>query len=244
MRLTRQRQGPAGPADDSRLYQAVGAEIQQRLAWTYFYPALESGGEFVAQFPWNEAADFDRRFLRSYASTALVYPQQAAAEGTLHEVEYISPQTLEAATQPVFLAGYVFSRDDAAADWQAACQALQFGGERSYGWGDTRLESLAEMPAGSRLFGDAATVDDLSGERPVVRVEAGGRVPAHVQPAGERVAGPVEPLVGREWRSHNARNRHSGAHVEYSGVYLMPGATARAATRFAIGPFGIWQAVG
>lgn len=240
MRLTRLRHLNHGPADDSALYRAVGDEIQEKLAWTCFFPALEADGTYVVQWPWAAAEGFARRFLNSYASTALVYPQQAAAEATLHEVEFISPHTIEESPRPVFLAGYVFSRYDAANDWRDACRYLQFGGERGYGWGDVRLVSITEPPAGDGLFAGAASID-VTGDRPVAHVEAGGHVPAHSLPAGGRIGGLLEPLVGREWRTNNPRNRHSGAYVEYTGFFLMPGATALEDTRFTVGHFGLWS---
>lgn len=242
MRLTRLRHGRAGPVSDSALYRAVGDELNRTLAWTYFYPALRRDGDVRVHWPWTEARDFAPRFLGSYSSTALVYPHQAAAEATLHEVEFISPHTLERETQPVYLAGYVFARGDAADDWRDACRLLQFGGERSYGWGDVALHTL-EPQASVALFDDAATFQG-DGARPRLSVPANGRLLAHTRPARARLAGDVEPLVGREWRSNNAANRHSGAHVEYSGIFLSPGGTALTATSFTVEPYGLWQAEG
>lgn len=242
MRLTRLRHGPAGPVSDSAAYRAVGDELNRTLAWTYFYPALRDGADVRVYWPWAAAGDFAPRFLGSYGSTALAYPHQAASEATLHEVEFISPHTLEQETQPVYLAGYVFAHDDAADDWRAACRLLQFGGERSYGWGDVALETL-ELQSPAALFDNAATFDG-DGPRPRLNVPAGGRLLAHTHPDGARLAGDVEPLVGREWRSGNTTNRHSGAHVEYSGIFLSPGSTALSATRIVVEPFGLWRADG
>lgn len=242
MRLTRDRHGAAGPVTDSTLYQAVSAELLDNLAWSYFYLALRADETWQMQWPWAKAEHFEHHFLRSYASTALVYPQQAAAETTLHEVEYISPTSLDGRAQPVYLCGYVFSRTDAAADWQQTCRSLQFGGERSYGWGRVHLETLEPLPGVGTLFDGEAQVTNLDGARPELQVRANGHLLAHVAPFGERLVGPVEPLVGREWRSTNTVNRHSGAHVAYNGFYLQPGAQANEATRFSIGPLGIWQA--
>lgn len=242
MRLTRLRHGRNGPVNESAAYQAVGDELNRTLAWTYFYPALRQDGATRVHWPWTEAGDFAPRFLSSYGSTALVYPNQAAAEATLHEVEFISPHTLEQATQPVYLAGYVFAHSDAADDWRAACRLLQFGGERSYGWGDVAVAALEPLSS-AELFDDAATFDGR-GPRPRLSVPANGRLLAHTHPAGAQLAGNVEPLVGREWRSGNASNRHSGAHVEYSGIFLSPGGTALTATSFVVDPFGLWRAEG
>ena len=42
MRLTRDAANGNGPATDSREYQRVGGEINKSLAYTYFYPGMES----------------------------------------------------------------------------------------------------------------------------------------------------------------------------------------------------------
>lgn len=94
MRLT--RDGTDGAATNSSQYQGYGERVNQQLAFTYFYPALQpENQDYKVQWCWENESLFRRRFLSSYASTALVYPQQAAEEGFLHEVEFISPRTLD-----------------------------------------------------------------------------------------------------------------------------------------------------
>ncbi|MCX7597189.1 MAG: hypothetical protein N2235_26265, partial [Fischerella sp.] len=107
MRLTREHHQPA---TDSRLYQAIGEQVHQQLAYTYFYPATKANGDYKIHLPWENEHLFRRQFLSSYASTALNYPQQSADEGLLHEVEFISPRTLDSGEQ-VYLVGYVFAKN-------------------------------------------------------------------------------------------------------------------------------------
>jgi hypothetical protein len=123
-------------------FRAVSKTFAQYLTFTYFYPALNEDGKWKVFFPWEDEAGFRRRFLSSYVSTALTYPQQTAAEGLLHEIEFISPRTLDTG-EPVYLMGYVFVQEERLKkekyDWVGALCRLQLGGERGYGWGDVRL---------------------------------------------------------------------------------------------------------
>jgi len=242
MRLTRDAFNGRGPAADSREYQKVGAEVHRSLAYTYFYPATKSGRDYQVAWPWIDESLFRRRFLSSYSGTALAYPQQSAATGMLHEVEFISPRTLDTG-EPVFLVGYLFEKDGCPLAWREAFKRLQLGGERGYGWGDLeRIE--VSGPTGEDLF-DGKTKFNGMEERPVVSLPANESSPApllaHALTANLPASGEVEPLVGREWRSHNPRHRHAGQHVELSGVCFAPGSKVVQPLSFVIGEFGIWQ---
>jgi len=243
MRLTRDRAQGSDPATDSRQYLEIGEQVHQSLAFTYFYPALKSGTDYQVAWPWENEKTFRRRFLSSYQSTALTYPQQAAAEGLLHEVEFISPYTLDTG-EPVFLAGYVFEKVGCGLNWQVALKRLQMGGERGYGWGDVELVN-ASQPNDKHLFGSLVTFKG-DGDVPVVYLPDDGRLLAHtltrdLPVAGDlRIAGDVEPLVGREWRSHNSRRCYVGQHIEYTDICFVPGSQVDQASDFAIGKFGLW----
>src|SRR5436309_11404950 len=119
MRLTRDAANDRSSASDSQEYQRVGEEVHKSLAYTYFYPATwsEKPKSYKISWPWQDGARFRQRSLTAYAGTALVYPQQAAAEGMLHEVEFVSPCTLDTG-ETVFLLGYVFERDNCKLDWR------------------------------------------------------------------------------------------------------------------------------
>lgn len=238
MRLTRDAAQGRGPATDSRAYRGVGEQVHQSLAFTYFYPALKSGDDYRVAWPWENESLFRRRFLSSYAGTALAYPQQAAAEGMLHEVEFIAPHTLDTGV-PVFLKGYVFEKQGCILDWQPALRRLQMGGERGYGWGSVELVNTSQS-ADEQLFDGLATFrgdDDV----PMIHLPADGRLLAHTLAGDLPVTGAVEPLVGREWRSDNARRRYAGQHVECTGVCFTPGSLVRRELDFAVQNFGLWQ---
>ncbi len=124
MRLTRDQAQGHGSVTDSREYRAIGEQVHQYLAFTYFYPAIRSGNNYLVACPWENKSIFRRRFLSSYQGTALAYPQQSVAEGMLHEVEFISPYTLDTG-EAVLLKGYFFEKEGCRLEWRPALKRLQ-----------------------------------------------------------------------------------------------------------------------
>lgn len=228
MRLTRDM--AAGPAIDSSAYQQIGNQVHEQLASTCFYVALQEGDRYAVVWPWENESVFRRRFLSSYASAALTYPQQAADEGLLHEVEFITPTTRDDGKQ-VFLKGYLFERQGCNLAWRPALERLQIGGERGYGWGDLALIGVTPVNDG-RLF-DCVTFDG-GGARPVIQVQPPARLLAHTLADGADASGAVEPLVGREWQLY------AGQAVAYTGVAFAPGAVVEQEQRFTVERHGIW----
>ncbi|MCZ7571610.1 MAG: hypothetical protein M5U01_23930 [Ardenticatenaceae bacterium] len=238
MRLTRDAAQGRGPATDSPQYRKIGKQVHQSLAFVYFYPALKSGDDYRVVWPWENETMFRRRFLSSYPGTALSYPQQSAAEGTLHEVEFISPNTLDTG-EAVFLAGYVFEREGCTLNWRSALKRLQMGGERGYGWGDVEVADIRES-ADEHLFGGPAIFDG-KGDAPSVHLPADGRLLAHTLAEDLPAAGDIEPLAGREWRSDDSLHRYAGQHVEFCDICFAPGSVVHQALDFAVEKFGMWR---
>ncbi|NJM66633.1 MAG: hypothetical protein HC851_13710 [Acaryochloris sp. RU_4_1] len=236
MRLT--RDATSGSATNSSQYKVFGDQVDSQLAYTYFYPTTDPGG--LIEWPWGENENlFRRRFLSSYTSTALVYPQQAADEGLLHEVEFLSPRTLDEGKH-VYLIGYVFEKENCTLNWQDACQGLQFGGERGYGWGDVKcveIKPLEKHDDKYDLFdGQADLIDNQ--DQPIIQAE---RLLAHASSTGITATGEIEPMVGREWRSHNPTNRYAGQHIEnFDDLCWVPGSIVQQSD-FTIKEFGIWE---
>lgn len=239
MRLTRDAVQVHGPATDSLEYRKVGDQVHQSLAFTYFYPALERNGTYHVQWPWEKESAFRHRFFSTYQGTALTYPSQAAAEGALHEVEFVSPNTLDTG-EKVFLRGYVFQKDDCTLNWQATLKRLQLGGERGYGWGDTELVKITLSD--ENLFDGLAIFNGI-GYLPTICLPADGHLLAHTQAIGLPVAGNLEPLVGREWQSDNPSYCHAGQHVAFSGICFTPGSLVLETLDFAVKEFGMWQSL-
>lgn len=240
------RDAAQGPAADSREYVRIGEQVDRNLAFTYFYPAVRANGGYEFIWPWEDEEKFRRCLLGGYASTALMYPRHVAAEGTLHELEFISPNLLDSG-EPVYVVGYVFERDGCTVDWRRACQRLQVGAERAYGWGRVELSEIGDPQGpGAGLFGGQA--EFTGGEdRPVVHVPASvgkpARLLAHALAEGLPALGQVEPLVGREWRSDNARAPYVGQHLGFVGVCFVPGSAISAPRDFEVGRLGVWRSV-
>jgi hypothetical protein len=232
------------PTIEPRRYVEIGKRVHEELAFSYFFPALRDVEEGRVQvcWPWVDPEEFRYRLLGSYVSTAVEAATAAAEEASLHEVEFISPRARDTG-QPVFLLGYVFQKATSSLQWRDVLDRLQFGGERSYGWG--RIQSVAELlepvPHQAHLF-DSQLHFDGSGARPHIIARRGARIPAHVRiaskppTAGEPVQGTLEPLVGREWR------RSPGERLSDPVICYAPGARVLSESRrFVVTKFGIWE---
>jgi hypothetical protein len=234
MRITRECQTTQSLSTND--YSKIGEEVHKNIAYTYFYPAILTNGNYQTLWPWEKPDRFKHRLIRSYASTALDYPMQSAAEALLHESEFISPYTLDTA-EPVFMTGYIFVNDQCNIDLESALQRLQFGGDRCYGWGDVKLVRC-EPPDNNVLFGGMATFHSNK-ERPVISLNDQLSLLAHTMSKSVEADGDIEPLVGREWR----KNGQAGQHVEFTGICFIPGSTLKQPADFTIGNFGVWQII-
>jgi hypothetical protein len=231
-------------------YRKVSKTFAQFLTFTYFYPALRKENKpekWEVCFPWDDEPAFRRRFLSSYAATSLDYPRQTAAEGLLYETEFLSPYTLDAGER-VYLMGYVFVNEERLKrekyDWQSAFRHLQLGGERGYGWGEARLEDIRPLSKNDKLFGLDSIGLNLEDKRPILHLgeKENQRVLAHVTAAAGVLAGPVEPMVGREWRADNKNDnrKHVGQHLAFNEVRFAPGSVVLRESDFVIGEGGYW----
>lgn len=237
-RLTRQKAGNQ-PATSSSFYEKVGKALHQQIAFTYFFPTTHCEGK-VEIWPWDN--DFQHSYLHSYSSTALYYPMQSAAEASLHEVEYISPYTLNDG-RPVYLSGYLFvQQDEILNELQVAAEHLQLGGERCYGWGLVKKEKFTEC--NSDVLFDQCTVAMDEGWPPVLRLKKEQRLLAHTlaiqepsQAVSFSVAGSIEPLLGRETKTDG----RWGAHVSQASICFTPGSSLKDDASFQIGPYGVWK---
>ena len=92
----------------------------------------------------------------------------------------------------------------------------------------------------TNLFSSAATFKN-NGARPVISIPQNGRLLAHTQVKDIAIAGDVEPLVGREWRSDNQQRAYAGQHVEFSGLCFVPGSMTKQTIDCEVTALGIWQ---
>lgn len=235
-RLTRDVLPAAAGAD----YARIGATVNDQFRFSYLYPAFDLAGPVC--HPWADEATFAYRFLDSYASTALDYDRQSAAEGLLHEVEFICPHARPLADEEppqVYLSGRLYVREELDAElgaWKIALSRLQIGGERGYGWG--RLELLSDLSA----------PQETGLPTPLVRLGEGETIMAHALAAStaDRLAvagvqGPVEPLVGWERDNRTDRAADKPWRISEALICYAPGSVVTADAVFAIGPDGIWE---
>lgn len=250
-RLTRDRQAcdtvKIVPGD----YVAMGELIKEQIVFTYFFPSVEDKSPAYPVYQdsglsYGDGAlslsreEFTWRYLGSYASTALNYDHNAADEGSLHEIEFISPQARDISS-PVFLVGYIIVAEGCALPWKSALQDLQLGGERSYGWGRLRLsEHQQEWHGSARLF-DQVQCDAETENRPNVLLEKGKALLAHASVSSvsrANVRGEVEPLVSRVWE----QMKGAGQRIEFTDVCFVPGAKVNEALALEMTTRHIWEA--
>lgn len=220
--LTARLTGTVGRGADGPAYGEIGQQVKDSFRFTYLYPALAEAGGHQTHHPWSDD-QFDYRFLDSYASTALNYERQSAAEGLLHETEFIAP--FARCGRPVYLTGDLYVRTElpeALCPWQEALAQLQFGGERGYGWGRTRLCGCdANGPPTDRVS---------------IQLVAGEPLPAHLVANGQvSVRGPVEPLIGWE---RNPKADRPWRLSERAIIAYAPGSQVGEDATFAIGAYG------
>jgi len=221
-------------------YIEKGRQVNEQLAFTYFYPALEQDGDYKPFLPSVDGdEEFYYRFLFTYASTALEYDRFAAEEGSLHEVEYIGSYTRDEDT-PVYLLGYIFAKNSGPSGWKKTLKNVQLGGERSYGWGRVRLEKLENLQENIIAFGYEV---DLKGDHPTITVPENCLLLAHTEAEGVSATGPIEPLVGREWENQPNPGGKVGAGqcLSTAKICYIPGVKLPNEMTFIIRPYGIWQ---
>jgi len=208
-------------------YSDIGKKVDNELRFTYFYPSTTQ--DKVSLWPWNKKNDFAWRFLSSYVSTAIA--SDTAEEGSLHEVEYISPTTRDGSL--VFLIGYVFEKNGCQLKWKDALTRIQLGGERGYGWGRTEL--VSDPNKVERCF-DCDI--DISNSSPRIIVLKQKAILAHTQTDGlECKEGCIEPLVGRETNDKDG----FGGNVSQANICYAPGCRVVDDTTFTIQPRGLWR---
>ncbi len=167
-------------------YCELGGAIQERLRFTYLFPAEKSGDTWRAWLPqyelglglvWKREDNSqkslpDRAFrmmlLHTRPATAIDPSSDTAEEGSLRETECMNTfwrDTDGSASSPVGLVGYVFVQDAASAaspdlelpDDLESLRTLFVGGDTRYGLG--KLRRAGELEAASDVFGKRAELD-------------------------------------------------------------------------------------
>lgn len=238
-------------------YLEVGSAIQERLRFTYLYPAEKVGADWYAWLPqyeygsglvWRRENDQgnpmpDRslraRFLHTRPATAIDPSSHTAAEGSLHETECMNTfwrGTDGRASSPVGLVGYVFVQDTASAssvdlklpDDLQSLHTLFVGGDTRYGLG--RLTRAGELnDAVSDVFGQPV---ELSGDEPMIR---SCRILGHALTEATEAYGQRELLLG--WDDGKIQ-------VHVSTLLWQPGSYTKQEQLWAIDGNGFWRLQG
>ena len=250
----------AGQSQISRRYAPVGAAIDRRLKFTNFYlwhdnrwylPKYDADKGLL--WGGTSEGEFAAAFLGSYLATALDMDSSAAAENTLHEMEYLLPQRQQL---PVYLLGEVFYPPDATVNLPeqsltvadilsrlTSSDDLYLGGESCYGYG--RVTLLPEHEAAATRFDVISKIEEDSGEV-YCYCEPGLPLPCFLKvdhQCDQSLAGDIELLVQREWEEKKAE-QGAGQRLVCHGYYWLPGTIcgdSTASRRWQIGAYGFWK---
>lgn len=231
-RLTREA-GGAG-----KDYERFGKQVDDQLAFTYFYPSTSKDSIQDSLWPWRDEQwdKFTWTFMGSYASTSLANGRNEE-DGSLHETEFIAPYTRESEPRQVYLIGYIFEKQEGVAKlpWQSILNKLQFGGERGYGWGRVPVEGKPEKVRDGKCFDYNL---DCDGDRPLLTAPQDHmRLLAHTEAVESDIQrGAIEPLLGRETRSRGFGNDFSEPEICW-----IPGGRVDKGEKFRIDNKGIWR---
>jgi hypothetical protein len=108
---------------------------------------------------------FRRRLFDSRAGTAIASETDSASEGTLRETECIHPWWRDssgnrAESNPVFLLGYVFLRNNGFRRQLESLETLFVGGDTKYGLGKIKKEQWDDLSTASFVFGNTVNLAD------------------------------------------------------------------------------------
>jgi hypothetical protein len=244
-------------------YEKMGEFLKKTMIFGYFY--LSDGNEvFIPQYTKEglkfgslSQIEFEKRYISSLASTAIESNSFTAEEGTLHEVEFVSPYSINDG-KPVFLRGLLwvsgfqglglsitFEDDDFSISYynkrvkfSESLDALQLGGERKYGFGLLKIEGKPKKEDVKDLknlgfFGEW----EEKGSEILLKIKKGDPVWSHVEYTSDlKIRGDIEAIVGRDWDDMGA-----GRKLSTHGLCWSPGSVLIEEEAFKIThDFGLW----
>jgi len=232
-------------------YQDALAWVRQHFCFSYFF--ISEGQEVLLPTYTNKGLrygrltrdEFERRYLSAHVTTAMDAETTSAEQGSLHEVEFISPHALDQPGNPkrTQIGGWIFVRQDV---WnlvgdEAALRnhlaELQVGGERRYSFGWLSLRAANWRPT-TDMCGWPLRLD---ASRPEVGLAMGRSFLAHVPASGVRARGMIEPLVGRETQGDSGQ---FGRRLTPGRICWAPGSVCEDATALQFAEDGTCVAAG
>ncbi|MBC7333616.1 MAG: hypothetical protein H5T85_04020 [Actinobacteria bacterium] len=245
-------------------YQKVGEFLKKAIRFGYLYPYVEEKlycpiyTEDGLRFGSLSQNEFEKKFISSMASAAIEAESLASEEGMLHEVEFISPYTIDD-EKPVFIRGFVWIREftenrfklsknnnkliithnGQVVDFKnSLANRFQIGGERKYGFGLLKLNKLDEVSS-NEFNGLSGKWCEKDGEV-CISINSDNPIWSHVLCSNNiNIKGNIEPLVGRDWES----DKGAGRRLTSYGLFWSPGSILCEDKTFKITEFGIWEAV-
>lgn len=179
-----------------------GNRLKEDVRFSYFYPSAD--GETAMPrytaaglcYGSLSAAEFEKRFIRSFGKTAIAPEKNAKLDESLHEMEFIAPISLS-------FIGFVLIKTGVAQPvingdmLDALFGQIFVGGERKYGWGRLELREKKEITDGKMFDFD---IDVSKPINPELTLHKNAYLPAHVPVKDNmKIGGNIETLVGRDW---------------------------------------------
>jgi len=205
--LTRRRFDPDGKSAAD--YRKIGAWVQAHCAFTYFF-VLGSGEEpLIPKYSKERGlcygrmtqSDFERQYLGVHVTTALDAKTTTAETGSLHEVEFIAPRSIDGRNIACFWR-FCFLDETAKEKlgklelWRTWLGELQLGGERRYGFGS--LTFIGDSLPHSTTYSGCEIY--LNGARPCIHLKEDAPCPAHVTVMVRMRKGTSSPSWGEKQR--------------------------------------------
>ncbi len=170
-------------------YPKQGKDVQEKMRFTYLYPAEKINEKYMAWLPiyqegqglcWqrqdtplDKPGQPDRRFRRRLLDTrpaTAIHPEtDSAQDESLRETECIQTHwrdSQEPGFSPVYLKGYVFSRDAGLLTTMDNLETLFLGGDTRYGLGRLRRVVFEPDDPPHKAFGASVK---LEGGDPMIR---------------------------------------------------------------------------
>ncbi len=243
-------------------YKKVGDFLANSMRLGYLFPCVQSeiyipkytnNGLMFDSLPQNE---FEKKFISSMASAPIDPESFTTEEGMLHEVEFISPYTIDDGKQ-VFLKGLVWIRelsdnefnlsinnDDLKITYnkisiefkEQLANQFQVGGERKYGFG---LLQLQDMVPKNELNDFPGKWHEKNGEV-CIFINKDNPVWSHISYSNDLIIkGNIEPLIGRDWDDEKGAGKKLKSH----GLCWSPGSILCEDREFKVNEFGIWKSL-
>ncbi|MHA1327097.1 MAG: hypothetical protein ACTSRH_07225 [Promethearchaeota archaeon] len=201
-------------------YQKIGKFLKESIIFSYFFLKTNNLKLLKPKFSFERGLtfggiskhEFEKRFIIGYPATAINPLLRSAEEGSLHEIELISPIDKKS-NDFTFLEGLIFVKKVNNGEIQLNYtnnsniqletklkkisinevleKGIQVGGERRYGSGLIKLSDIKTFQNGKY---------DLSGEKIKLNLKKNDFIESHLRANSSlNLKGEIEGLMGREW---------------------------------------------